>query len=64
MPRNLRWPVIALIAGAVGLAIPMVAVADNAPTNNKTFVYQVGLWATFRTRRCRRTLACRTSSLT
>ena len=44
MPRNLRWPVIALIAGAVGLAIPMVAVADNAPTNNKTFVYQVGLW--------------------
>ena len=44
MPRNLRWPVIALIAGAVGLAIPMVAVADNAPTNNKTFVYWVGLW--------------------
>ena len=44
MPRNLRWPVTALIVGAVGLAIPMVAVADNAPTNNKTFVYQVGLW--------------------
>jgi hypothetical protein len=43
--RNFRWPVIGLALGAVALAIPAgIAVADNAPTNNKTFVYQVGLW--------------------
>jgi hypothetical protein len=42
--KSFRWPAIVLILGALALAIPAIAVADNSPTNNKTFVYQVGLW--------------------
>jgi len=42
--KSFRWPAMMLILGALALAIPAIAVADNSPTNNKTFVYQVGLW--------------------
>jgi hypothetical protein len=33
-----------LAAGCLAVAAPAVALADRAPTNNKTFVYSVGLW--------------------
>jgi len=42
--RKFRAPVIGLTLGAAALAVPAVAVATKPGTNDKTFVYQVGLW--------------------
>ena len=43
MRRKRRWAAVAaLVVGA--LATAGIAVSGNGSTNNKTFVYQVGLW--------------------
>ena len=36
--------VIGVALAVVAVAVPAVASADRAATNNKTFQYQVGLW--------------------
>jgi hypothetical protein len=41
--RRWRWAVIALASTAAVVAAA-IAVADNGRTDNKTFVYSVGLW--------------------
>ena len=42
--RTLRRLVIGLMCAAAALTIPAIAFAEHTPTNNKTFVYSVGLW--------------------
>jgi hypothetical protein len=42
--RGRRKLVLGLVAGGLAVSVPAVALADRTPTNDKTFVYSVGLW--------------------
>ena len=41
---KVKWLVVAFVVAAAAVAVPTIALAAKPGTNDKTFVYQVGLW--------------------
>jgi hypothetical protein len=67
--RRLLWPtltatVAAVVVAGLGVTGVGLGIAGDGKTNKKTFEYAIGLWETSRTRRCRKSRACRTCSPT